>query len=133
MTRKELIMGILEDMGYKPEYDSDHDIMFQFQMKTIFILTSDNEDDDAYVSVMLPQFNEVEEGQETLALAVCNKMTRELKMLKVYIDSTFKSINATCEFFYANEESLRMLIDRSLNVLGVARSIYRKNKEELSS
>ena len=55
---------------------------------------------------MLPQLHEIDEGQETLVLAVCNKMTRELKLAKVYIDQTFKNATATCEFFYVNEESL---------------------------
>ena len=81
---------------------------------------------------MLPQFYEIEEGQETVVLAVCNKMTRELKLAKVYIDQTFKSVSAACEFFYANEESLEQNIRHSLELLGVVRGIFRRDLDELS-
>lgn len=93
-------------------------------------MMGDNE--EPYISMMLPQFHEIEEGKETLVLAVCNKMTRELKMAKVYIDQTFKSVTATCEFFYANEESLEQNLRNSLQMLGVVRTIFRNNVAELA-
>ena len=130
MTKKEQIMATLEKMGYRPELDNDGDILLRYQMKSIFVLTSD--EDDSYVSVMLPQFHEIEEGKETLVLAVCNKMTRELKLAKVYVDQTFKNVSATCEFYYANEESLEQNLRQSLQLLGVVRTVLRKNMDELS-
>lgn len=130
MTKKEQIMATLEKMGYRPELDNDGDILLRYQMKSIFVLTGD--EDDSYVSVMLPQFHEIEEGKETLVLAVCNKMTRELKLVKVYVDQTFKNISATCEFYYANEESLEQNLRQSLQLLGVVRTVLRKNMDELS-
>jgi hypothetical protein len=117
-------------MGYSPEVDNDGDIMLIYQMKQIYILTGDEE--EPYVSVMLPQFHEIDEGQETLALATCNKMTRELKMAKVYIDQTFKNVTSTFEFFYDNEESLEQNLRNSLQMLGVVRTIFRNNIAELS-
>lgn len=130
MTKKEQIMATLEKMGYRPELDNDGDILLRYQMKSIFVLTGD--EDDSYVSVMLPQFHEIEEGKETLVLAVCNKMTRELKLAKVYVDQTFKNVSATCEFYYANEESLEQNLRQSLQLLGVVRTVLRKNMDELS-
>lgn len=130
MTKKEQIMATLEKMGYRPELDNDGDILLRYQMKSIFVLTGD--EDDSYVSVMLPQFHEIEEGKETLVLAVCNKMTRELKLAKVYVDQTFKNVSATCEFYYANEESLEQNLHQSLQLLGVVRTVLRKNMDELS-
>lgn len=123
-------MATLEKMGYRPELDNDGDILLRYQMKSIFVLTGD--EDDSYVSVMLPQFHEIEEGKETLVLAVCNKMTRELKLAKVYVDQTFKNVSATCEFYYANEESLEQNLRQSLQLLGVVRTVLRKNMDELS-
>lgn len=130
MTKKEQIMATLEKMGYRPELDNDGDILLRYQMKSIFVLTGD--EDDSYVSVMLPQFHEIEEGKETLVLAVCNKMTRELKLAKVYVDQTFKNVSATCEFYYANEESQEQNLRQSLQLLGVVRTVLRKNMDELS-
>lgn len=132
MKKKELIMSILEEkMGYCPEIDEDGDIKVVYQLKTIFVMTSDN-DDDPYVSVMLPQFHDVDEGKETVALAACNKMTRELKFAKVYIDQTFKHVTATCEFFYSGKKSLLQNLERSLELLGVVRTVYRNDYDELS-
>lgn len=129
-NKKELILKTLEKMGYSPELDSDGDIMLCYQMKQIYMMTGD--EDEPYVSVMLPQFHEIDEGQETLVLAVCNKMTRELKLAKVYIDQTFKNVTATCEFFYANEESLEQNLRNSLQMLGVVRTLFRNDLAELS-
>ena len=128
--KKELILKTLEKMGHNPEVDNDGDIMLHYQMKTIYVLTG--EEEEPYISMMLPQFHEVEEGQETLVLAVCNKMTRELKLAKVFIDQTFKNVTATCEFYYANEESLEQNLRNSLQMLGVIRTVFRNNMAELA-
>ena len=131
MTKKELIMSTLEEkMVYCPEIDEDGDIKVAYQLKTIYVMTS--EDDEPYVSVMLPQFHEIEDGKETLALAVCNKMSRELKFAKVYIDQTFKHVTATCEFFYSGKKSLMQNLEKSLELLGVVRTVFRNDMEELS-
>ena len=132
MTKKELIMSTLEGkMGYCPEVDEDGDIRVAYQLKTIYVMTGD--DDEQYVSVMLPQFHEIEDGKETLALAVCNKMTRELKFAKVYVDQTFKNVTATCEFFYSGKKSLEQNLEKSLELLGVVRTVFRNDMEELSN
>ena len=131
MTKKDLIMSTLEEkMGYCPEIDEDGDIKVAYQLKTIYVMTS--EDDEPYVSVMLPQFHEIEDGKETLALAVCNKMSRELKFAKVYIDQTFKHVTATCEFFYSGKKSLMQNLEKALELLGVVRTVFRNDMEELS-
>lgn len=130
MNKKELILKVLEKMDYSPEVDNDGDIKLHYQMKTIYVLTG--EEEESYISMMLPQFYEIEDEQETLVLAVCNKMTRELKLAKVYIDQTFKNVTATCDFFYANEESLEQNLSNSLQMLGVVRTVFRKDMAELA-
>lgn len=100
----------------------------RYQMKEICAIVRD--EDDKYVSLLLPRFAEVEEGEETVNLAVCNKMTRDLKLAKVYIDQTFKYVTASCEFFYSDEDSLKEHIEMSMNVLGILRSLFRNTKSE---
>lgn len=130
MKKKDFIMSVLEKMGYSPKVDNDGDIMFRYQMKAIYVMIGDEE--EPYISLMLPQFHEFEEGQETLVLVTCNKMTRELKMAKVFIDQTFKNVSATCEFFYINEEALEQNLRHALQIIGVVRSVFRKDMAELS-
>lgn len=131
MTKKDLIMSILkEKMGYYPEIDEDGDIKVAYQLKTIYVMTTD--DDDPYVSVMLPQFQDIEEGKETVVLAVCNKMTRELKFAKVFVDQTFMHVTATCEFFYSSKKSLEQNFNRSFELLSVIRTVFRNDMNELT-
>ena len=131
MTKKEMILEAIETLGYKPHVDDDDDICVRFQMKSIFFMTGQEE--EQYVSVILPQFYEVNEGEETLSLAVCNKVTRDLKLVKVYIDQTLKSVTASCEFFYTNMESLKNNVEHALNILGMVRSAYHKIKADFSN
>lgn len=129
MTKKELIQSVLERMNLKYETDDDGDIELRYQMKQIFIIMGD--EDENYLSVLLPQFHEIEEDQEAIDLATCNKMTRELKLVKVYVDQTFKNVSASAEFFYTDEESLEQNIRYALQMLSVVRSVFRRSRSEL--
>ena len=85
-----------------------------------------NSDDEDYLVVVFPQMYEVNEGEETKVLAVCNKITREIKLTKVYIDQTLKNVSACCEFYYNGEESLKTCLDKAIEILGMVRSTFIK-------
>ena len=72
------------------------------------------------------------EGEETLTLAVCNKVSRDLKLARVFIDQTLKSVSASCEFFYTDMESLKNKVEHVLGILGMVRSTYYKAKAEFT-
>lgn len=131
MEKKEMIMKTIEGLGYKPVVDEEGDICVRYQMKGIYFMTG--QDEEPYISAILPQFAEVNEGEETLTLAVCNKVTREVKLAKVYIDQTLKSVSASCEFFYNDMESLKTNVEHSLKILGMVRSIYARMKAEFNA
>ena len=124
MTRQEMVVSALQMLGYKPQIDKDGDILIRYEMKSFFVLGTRTEED--FVSVIFPQFYELEEGEETKALAACNKLTRDLKLAKVYIDQTFKNVSASCEFYYNDEDSLKMGLEKSLEILGLIRSGFVK-------
>lgn len=129
MNEKELILKILEDLGLNAELDNEGDIKVQYQMKAIYVMPS--EDESHYVCVMLPQFHAIEEGTDTIVLAVCNKMSRDMKIVKVFIDQTFTHVTATYEFFYTDEESLKQNLFNSLQIMGIVRSLFRDDLAEL--
>ena len=83
MEKRELILSVIEKLGYTPQVDDDGDVYIYYQMKKIFFMFSD--DAEKYVVVTCPNICEVEEDGEALALAACNKATRELKLVKMYI------------------------------------------------
>lgn len=116
-------------MGYSPELDDDGDIRFRYQMKNFYAIVSN--DDDSFISILLPQFYEIEEGEDMLVLATCNKLTRDVKLAKVFIDQTLKNVSASCEFFYVNEDSLEQNLCHSLRILGMVRTAFKNKKNEL--
>ncbi len=130
MTQKEMIVAAIEELGYKSNVDDDGDICVRYQMKNIYFVTG--RDEERYISAILPQFSEVNEGEETLTLAVCSKMSREIRVAKVYIDQTLKNVTASYEFFYTDMESLKNNVEHVLNILGMVRSAYNKSKAELA-
>lgn len=130
MTKKEHLFALLERMGYKPNYDDENDLFIIYQMKHIFFMVKD-EDEDPFMSILYPQFAEPEEGQEPLFLAAANKLTRETKLVKVFIDQTFSHVSAACEFYYANDETLEFCIRKALRILGLIRTAFNKTVEEL--
>jgi hypothetical protein len=128
MTKKELIVKVLEDMGFKPHEDNDGDVAFRYQMKYILGIVGD--ESEQYFVLVMPQFYEIENGEEHIALAACNKITRDLKLVKVYVDQTFKNVSANCEFYYTDEESLKNNIENSLRILGIVRTLFRSTRNE---
>lgn len=128
MTKKELIVKVLEEMGFKPHEDDDGDVVFRYQMKNIFAVVGD--ESEQYLVLIMPQFYEIEDGEEPVALATCNKITRELKLVKVYVDQTFKNVSANSEFYYTDEESMKNNIENSLRILGIVRTLYRNTRKE---
>lgn len=124
-----MIVKVLDEMGFKLHEDEDGDLMFRYQMKNIYTVIGD--ESEQYLVLVLPQFCELEDCEEHVALAVCNKMTRELKLAKIYVDHTFKNVSASCEFYYTDENSLKTNIENGLNVLGIVRTFYRTIRNEI--
>ena len=125
-----MIVTAVESLGYRANVDDDGDVCVRYQMKDIYFLVGQEE--EQYVSVLLPRFSEVHEGEEPLTLAVCNIMNREMKLAKVYLDPTLKNVIASCDFFYTDMDSLADNVEHVLNILGLVRSAYNKTKAELT-
>lgn len=125
MTRHEMVVSVLQSLGFKPQIDDDGDIFVRYQMKTFYVMGA-NSDDEDYLVVVFPQMYEVDEGEETKVLAACNKITREIKLAKVYIDQTLKNVSASCEFYYNGEESLKTSLDKAIEILGMVRLTFIK-------
>jgi len=126
---KQHIFSMLQDMGYQVSYDQEGDIQIFYQLKQIFLLAS--EEDEGFVSLYLPQFHGIEDNEETYVLAACNKMTRDVKIAKVFVDHSYKNVSASCEFYYTDEHDLRTQVARSLGILGVVRSIFYETLQEV--
>lgn len=129
MTKKDMIVEAIESLGYKPNVDEDGDICLRYQLKNIYFIVG--EEEDRYISVILPRFSEIDEGEETLVLATCNKVSRDMKIAKIYVERDLKTVSASYEFYYTDMESLKDNVEHSLNILSVVRSSYFSARTEL--
>lgn len=125
MTKQEMVESVLQSLGLKPKIDDEGDVFVRYQMKTFYVMGT-NSDDEDYLVVVFPQMYEIDEGEETKVLAACNKTTREIKLAKVYIDQSLKNVSASCEFYYNDEESLKVCLDKAIDILGMIRISFIK-------
>ncbi len=125
MTKQEMVVSVLQSLGLKPKIDDEGDVFVRYQMKTFYVMGT-NSDDEDYLVVVFPQMYEIDEGEETKVLAACNKTTREIKLAKVYIDQSLKNVSASCEFYYNDEESLKVCLDKAIDILGMIRISFIK-------
>lgn len=125
MTKQEMVVSVLQSLGLKPKIDDEGDVFVRYQMKTFYVMGT-NSDDEDYLVVVFPQMYEIDEGEETKVLAACNKTTREIKLAKVYIDQSLKNVSASCEFYYNDEESLKVCLDKVIDILGMIRISFIK-------
>lgn len=128
MTKQERMVDILTDLGYKPRIDKDGDIYFMYQMKHIYVIV--NQPVDTYYSVFMPIIYSVDEGEEQLVLAACNKMTREIRCMKTFLDSDYKKVSSVFEF-YSTEADLRMQIKEALDTIVTASRLFSKQMKEI--
>lgn len=125
MTKQEMVVSVLQSLGLKSKIDDEGDVFVRYQMKTFYVMGT-NSDDEDYLVVVFPQMYEIDEGEETKVLAACNKTTREIKLAKVYIDQSLKNVSASCEFYYNDEESLKVCLDKAIDILGMIRISFIK-------
>lgn len=125
-----MAIQVVKELGYKPIIDNDGDVFFRVQLKGFYILGTRNDND--LISVHFPQFWDIEEGEDVKYLAACNKLTRELKLVKTFIDDSLKSVSASCEFYCTDMVSMRNNIEHSIKILCIIRSIFRRTLNELS-
>lgn len=125
MTKKELVLKLLKDKGVKPEIDSDGDVFFKWELKTIYF-TFGEEDDDPYQNIILAPFAKVDENNAAASLIICNKLTRELKVAKVYANPDLETISASYQFMLTDEETGKKNIDFALSIFSVLSSLYAK-------
>lgn len=130
MTKKELIMKLIEGMGYTAVLDEDGDVVVVFQMKTIYFMTSDDEDEHGF-SVLFPNVASLNEGEGILNLSACDAVNRRLRFVKMFIDNEHGCVVANCDFFYTDDACLKMNVEYALHVLAITRSMYTNVLDEL--
>ncbi len=126
-----MIKSALESLGYTPQVDVDGDLWLCYQMKTFYFAEEDTEYGQ-FVTAVLPQFYEFDDSDAIRILAACNKLNRELRLAKFFVNNTFDGVSATCEFYYEDECALKQNLRCSIAALGMIRTTFLKVLRELS-
>ncbi len=115
-----LIKEIMESWKYKILEDDGEHIIIRYQMNTIHICT--NENDETFVSILLPNFDEVTEDNYPDVINRCHKLNEKMKQIKFYTINGV--IIAASEFFYMEKEDLAYQVKLSLSNLIDAKVAY---------
>ena len=123
ITKREMVRNAFESLGYKLAVDEDGDFFLRYELKTIYVLGTDCDDD--FFSLLLPRIYTVDDDDPAVVMLVCNKLTRDLKIAKFFLNESLECVSVSCEFFCSDEQSLKNSIEHSLDVLGIASSKFR--------
>lgn len=115
-----LAKEIIESWKYKVLEDDGEHIIIRYQMNVIHICP--NEEDDAFVSMLLPNFDEITEENYPDVVMRCHKLNEKMKQVKFYTVNDV--IIAASEFFYMEKDDLAYQMKLSLSNLIAAKVNY---------
>lgn len=116
-----LVKEIIQSWRYKVVEDDGEHIIIRYQMNVIHICP--NEEDETFVSILLPNFDDVTDENYSEIVMRCHRLNEKLKQVKFYTINDV--IIAASEFFYMEKEDLAFQMRLALNNLIAAKVSYR--------
>lgn len=110
----------LANEGYKPYVDEDGDVSFKAQGYYLYI--SVNDDDPDYLQLVMPGIKTIDMDADDAvltaycALAACNEMTRDKKLVKAYMSDKGK-VSLSCETYVDNTPLVGDYLDTAITFL----------------
>ncbi len=116
-----LVKEIIQSWKYKVVEDDGEHIIIRYQMNVIHICP--NEEDATFVSILLPNFDDVTDENYSEVVMRCHRLNEKLKQVKFYTVNDV--IIAASEFFYMEKEDLEFQMRVALSNLVAAKVSYR--------
>ena len=116
-----LVKEIIQSWKYKVLEDDGEHIIIRYQMNVIHICPS--EEDETFVSILLPNFDDVTDENYSEVVVRCHRLNEKLKQVKFYTINDV--IIAASEFFYMEKEDLEFQMRLALSNLIAAKVSYR--------
>lgn len=116
-----LVKEIIQSWKYKIVEDDGEHIIIRYQMNVIHICP--NEEDATFVSILLPNFDDVTDENYSEVVMRCHRLNEKLKQVKFYTINDV--IIAASEFFYMEKEDLEFQMRVALSNLVAAKVSYR--------
>jgi hypothetical protein len=123
----------LQDEGYKPRIDEDQDVVFKAQGYSFYV--DSDVSDNTYLRIVMPTIKNLGEDAALTdllaALAACNDITREKKLVKASVDDDGK-VSLSCETYIGGSPDISEFVDTAIDfMIRVYTSWHDKYKEYL--
>lgn len=108
----------LQNDGYKPSIDEDEDVVFKAQGYNFYI--SNDRNDETYLRIVMPTIKNIGDDPEVTellaALATCNEITRDKKLVKAYINDDGK-VSLSAETYIGNSPDIGEFVDSAIKFM----------------
>ena len=116
-----------KEFGFKILTEEANYIVFKYQMNSIHVWSKD--DDEHFIMITLPNFDEVTEGRINEIKNRCYIINKEMKQIKLYVMDGI--ILAAAEIYFMDERDFTFQMERALNNLITAKFMYNNKTEFL--
>jgi hypothetical protein len=125
---QQMYLTYLRGEGYSPEIDSDGDILFKVEGRTLFIIVY-NEDLE-YFKILYPYFWEIESEPEREKVAeAASYATRTTKVVRVYMESDDDTSIDAC-ILVEKPENFKIHFKRMIDAIFLARRKFIEKMNE---
>lgn len=127
----ETIKRVVDEEGFRPQIDSDGDVVFKYEGASYFIDVDEN--DEQFVRIAFPNFWKIESKEEHARAVECaHDATKTIKVAKIFVVGD--NVWGTIELFVADDESFGPVFMRSLSALrGAAHAFADAMRSEMSA
>lgn len=124
MNSIELVKSYINNNGFQMLTEGKEHVTFRYQMNLIYYFGNDDE----YFQLTLADFDLVTKENISLVKERCNRINREIRQVKLYINDN--RIIANSEIYYKTKEDFFYQIDIALKNLIKAKVAYAKLLED---
>ena len=121
--RQDFYLTYLRSEGFQPAVDEDGDITFRYEGGNYYIYVEDN--DTGYFQIVYPNFYRLEtRAERTAAAAAASVVTRGIRVVKVYLNSSESNVSISAEMFVVNLTDFTQFFYRLLDIMNSARNEF---------
>ena len=122
MTTSEMVFNYLKNEGLVPEYNSNGNIQFKYQM--LNFLFFNNDEDAAFINLTLPRIYDVTDDNRYAVFEAINEVNETTKVVKLTIAND--SVWCATEIMMDSTPELDDLVPRLLRILLNSREKFYK-------
>jgi hypothetical protein len=120
---QQMYLSYLREEGYQPDIDSDGDIRFKAEGRTLYIYVYEN--DPNFFRMIYPYFWSIESEEEMRKVAeIASYITRTTKVVRVYMERDNKDTSIDVAILVEKPEDFKKHFSRLLSIIFQARQEF---------